>query len=225
MKTLKIYFITIAISASLCACQNTSNPSSEMKDSSAVSTTGDNASADSAVGANTAGNGSTNTVTGVKEQNAGSDLKNETNESNIDDDGAAFIKEAGLGGMMEVELGKLAQSKASSSKVKEFAAKMVTDHTRANNELKAIAEKQAILVPTEYPADQKAHITAMKTLKGAEFDKHYMDMMVNDHVKTLALFKSAMTLRDDKVKDFAAKTLPILEGHHKLAVQIKSGMK
>lgn len=150
--------------------------------------------------------------------------KNETNESNIDEDGATFMKTAAVGGMMEVELGQLAQSQASSASVKEFGAKMVTDHQKANAELKAIAEKNGIILPAEYPADVKAHIDSMKKLKGADFDKHYMDMMVNDHVKTLNLFKNA-GVGKNVLKDFVEMTLPVLESHHKLAVEINNGLK
>lgn len=150
--------------------------------------------------------------------------KNETNESNVDEDGATFMKTAALGGMMEVELGQLAQSQASNARVKEFGAKMVADHQKANSELKTIAEKNGIILPAEYPADVRAHVDSMKNLKGAAFDKHYMDMMVNDHVKTLNLFKNA-GVGKDVLKDFVAHTLPVLESHHKLAVEIHNGLK
>lgn len=144
--------------------------------------------------------------------------------SKIDDDGNAFMQAAALGGMMEVDLGMIATEQASSQRVKEFASRMIADHTMANSDLKKIANDNGILLPTEYPADQKAHILEMKNFKGADFDKRYMDMMVKDHVKTIELFKSA-SLRDDVVKDFVIKTLPKLEEHHKMAVEIQAGLK
>lgn len=133
------------------------------------------------------------------------------------------MKTAALGGMMEVDLGKLAAENAADAKVKAFAAKMVADHTKANNELKTIAQESGITLPDKYPADVSAHIDEMKKLKGADFDAHYMDMMVNDHVKTLDLFRTA-GLRKDALKDFATRTLPVLENHYKMAVEIKAGL-
>ncbi|ETZ24183.1 DUF4142 domain-containing protein [Pedobacter sp. V48] len=154
-----------------------------------------------------------------------SDAPNDvTQMSKVDGDGAAFMDTAAVGGMMEVDLGKLALEKSTNSKVKEFAALMVADHTKANTDLKAIAVKLEHLLPSAYPADVKAHMDAMKKLKGKAFDAHYMDMMVNDHVKTLALFRSASSLRSE-ISDFAARTLPVLEKHNQMATQINTSLK
>jgi putative membrane protein len=153
--------------------------------------------------------------------NASNDV---THKSKVDDDGAAFMDAAAIGGMMEVDLGNLALEKATNAQVKKFAAQMVTDHTNANTELKALAAKLEHLLPSAYPADIQAHMDAMKKLSGKEFDTHYMDMMVNDHVKTLNLFRSASSLRT-AVKDFAARTLPVLEKHHQMAKEINASLK
>jgi len=205
MKTIKISYVMPVICAALLSCQNTGNQSSEMKDSSVLDSGNSSAKAD---------------VRGSK-----GEPDDPTHESKVDDDGAAFIKNAGIGGMMEVELGKLAQSKSANKKVKEFAAKMVTDHSKVNEELKTIARNLEIVVPSEYPADQKEHIDMMKKLDGTAFDKHYMNMMVNDHGKTIELFRSAISLRDDQLKAFAAKTLPVIESHHTLAKEITTSLK
>ena len=150
--------------------------------------------------------------------------KDVTHMSKVDGDGAAFMDTAAVGGMMEVDLGKLALEKSSNAEVKKFAAQMVADHTKANTDLKAIAAKLEHLLPSAYPADVKAHMDAMKKLSGKEFDKHYMGMMVNDHVKTLDLFRSASSLRGE-IKDFAANTLPVLEKHHQMAKEINASLK
>nr|WP_068890306.1 DUF4142 domain-containing protein [Pedobacter panaciterrae] len=147
-----------------------------------------------------------------------------TQMSKVDGDGAAFMDTAAVGGMMEVDLGKLALEKSTNSKVKEFAALMVADHTKANADLKAISVKLEHLLPSAYPADVKAHIDAMKKLKGKAFDAHYMDMMVNDHVKTLELFRSASSFRSE-IRDFVARTLPVLEKHHQMAKEINASLK
>lgn len=147
-----------------------------------------------------------------------------THLSKVDGEGAAFMDQAAIGGLMEVDLGKIALDKSENPKVKKFASQMVADHTKANNELKAIAVKLEHILPETYPADVKAHIDAMKKLTGKEFDTHYMDMMVNDHVKTLDLFRSASSFRKE-LKDFAASTLPVLEKHHQMAKEIDALLK
>lgn len=85
---------------------------------------------------------------------------------------------------MEVDLGELALERSSDAQIKKFAAQMVADHTKANMDLKAVAAKLERLLPSTYPADVETQMDAMKKLSGKEFDMHYMDMMVNDHVKT-----------------------------------------
>ncbi|MBG6235761.1 putative membrane protein [Pedobacter sp. CAN_A7] len=140
-------------------------------------------------------------------------------------DTASFMQKAAIGGMMEVELGKLAQEKASHPKVKEFGAMMVNDHTKANVELKKLAQSRDVTLPTGYPEKDKAHVEEMKKLTGDAFDKHYMKMMVDDHVKTIDLFKLAAKNSDINISKFAAKTLPVLQAHHKTAVGIQASLK
>lgn len=150
--------------------------------------------------------------------------RNITHQSKVEEDGDAFLDTAAIGGMMEVELGKLALRKSVNAEIKKFAAQMVADHSKANAELKAIAQKLKILVPEGNLQEVKAHVEALKKYSGNEFDIHYMDMMVKDHVKTLGLFRSASSLNSD-IKDFAAKTLPILEKHYEMAKAVRTGLK
>lgn len=147
-----------------------------------------------------------------------------TQKSKVDGDGAAFMDTAAIGGMMEVDLGKLALEKSSNAEIKKFAAQMVADHTKVGADLKAVAAKLEHLLPADYPADVKAHMEEMKKLNGKAFDAHYMEMMVSDHVKTLDLFRSASSLRGE-IKDFAARTLPVLEKHHQMATRINATLK
>ncbi|HEV7699973.1 MAG TPA: DUF4142 domain-containing protein [Pyrinomonadaceae bacterium] len=125
----------------------------------------------------------------------------------------SFMKDAAEGGMAEVEMGKLAASKAKDPEVKKFGQMMVTDHTAANNELKALAAKKNI----QLPADSGSHKSDMDDLSketGADFDKDYVEMMVDDHEADVAKFqKMADNASDPEVKAFAAKTLPTLKKH------------
>ena len=159
-----------------------------------------------------------------KDANPAKNMRDYTSESHVDSDAAAFMKMAALGGMMEVALGKVAQ-KSANPQVKAFAAMMVADHTKANNELKALADKSEILLPAEYDAAQNEHMNEMKKLSGSEFDKHYIAMMVDDHKKTVDLFKSGSETKELDVKKFALKTLPVLEAHFAKAKAIQATLK
>ncbi|HEX5474419.1 MAG TPA: DUF4142 domain-containing protein [Vicinamibacterales bacterium] len=135
----------------------------------------------------------------------------------------AFMKEAAIGGMAEVDLGNLAQQKASSQDVKDFGKRMVDDHSKANDELKSLAEQKSVTLPTDLDAKSKATRARLEKLDGAAFDKAYMSDMVSDHVKDVALFrKESKSAHDSDLKAWAAKTLPTLEEHLTLAKQTKA---
>jgi putative membrane protein len=138
----------------------------------------------------------------------------------------AFALKAAAGGTMEVELGYLAQQKAQSPRVKQFGAMMIKDHTKANKELMALATAKNIMVPSKLPQDIQQHIDEMKKLSGAEFDKHYMSMMTDDHKDDIDQFETAAkSSKDNDIKAFAAKTLPVLKMHLDSAQAIKKDVK
>lgn len=129
-----------------------------------------------------------------------------------------FMMKAAQGGMAEVELGNLAKDHASSDAVKTFGQHMVDDHTKANDELKALAGRKNVTLPTEVDAKDKATMNRLSKLKGAAFDRAYMRDMVADHKKDVAEFqREANNGKDSDVKAWAAKTLPTLQSHLKMA--------
>ena len=130
----------------------------------------------------------------------------------------AFVRKAAEGGMAEVELGKLAQEKGSSADVKTFGQRMVDDHSKANDELKSIAQSKNITLPTNLNAKDKALRGRLEKLSGPAFDRAYMQAMVKDHRADVNEFRhESKAGADADVKAFAAKTLPTLEDHLKLA--------
>jgi len=137
-----------------------------------------------------------------------------------------FIEEAAMGGIAEVELGKLAQIKASNDQVKQFGARMAEDHAKANDELKQLAQIKGFDVPA---APDKSHMREMdklNKLSGAEFDKQYMSHMLSDHKKDVSEFKKVSeSAKDSDVKAFAGKTLPTLQEHLKLAQSVNDSVK
>lgn len=137
-----------------------------------------------------------------------------------------FMTKAALGGMAEVEIGKLAATKAQNAEVKKFAQQMVTDHTKANDELKALAGEKNFAMPVRLDNKHQAILDKLNGLSGAEFDKAYVDAMVADHEETVALFKSeAEGGKDADAKAWAAKTLPALQMHLEMIKGIQAKMK
>jgi putative membrane protein len=136
----------------------------------------------------------------------------------------AFVTEAARGGLAEVELGQLASEKASSDQVKQFGQRMVRDHTKANNELKSLAQSKNITLPTDLDAKSKATRDRLSNLSGAAFDRAYMQDMLTDHRKDVSDFrKESQSGKDAEVKAWAARTLPTLEEHLKLAEDTSRG--
>jgi putative membrane protein len=127
---------------------------------------------------------------------------------------SSFYKNAAEGGMSEVELGQLAQQKATNPAVKEFGAMMVKDHTAANEKLKALAASKQVALPDSPSLAQKASKTKLDMLSGDTFDKSYVKGMIEDHKSDIKEFqKEAAEGKDPQAKAFAAATLPTLRTH------------
>ena len=124
------------------------------------------------------------------------------------------MKKAARGGMMEVAMGRMAEQKGQSDDIKSFGKRMVTDHGKANDELKKIAAQKNVKLPAKEP-----------TVSWSS-DKAYIDMMVKDHEKDLAEFKEeANSGNDPDVKKFAEDTAKVVEEHLDLAKQTQSKVK
>ena len=132
-----------------------------------------------------------------------------------------FMQEAAQGGAAEVQLGRLAVQKGSSEEVKQFGQRMVDDHSRANDQLKALAQNKGIDVPSGLSAKDQAFASKLEKLSGPQFDDAYMSLMVKDHKKDVAEFeKESKSAKDPQVKQFATNTLPTLQEHLQLAEKI-----
>ena len=126
----------------------------------------------------------------------------------------SFMMNAAKGGMMVVEWGKVAAQNAQNADVKKFGNRMVTDHSKANSELMALAKEEGVSLPgAKAPGKWKS-------------DKDYMDMMVKDHTADLAEFqKEAQSGTDPDVKAFAAKGAKMVSAHLKLAQETQGKVK
>ena len=127
---------------------------------------------------------------------------------------ASFMKSAAEGGMSEVELGQLAQQKASNPAVKDFGAMMVKDHTAANDKLKALAASEQVTLPDSPSLMQKASKTKLNMLSGDSFDKSYVKGMIDDHKEDIKEFQNEISEgKDPQARAFASATLPTLQMH------------
>lgn len=136
-----------------------------------------------------------------------------------------FLNDAAMGGLAEVELGQLASEKAGDSQVKEFGQRMVQDHSKANEELKSLASSKGVTPPTSPKPKDMTLKNKLSGMSGQQFDQQYMKAMVRDHQHDVAEFqKMANNAKDSDVKNFAAKTLPILQEHLKQAQSIEASM-
>lgn len=146
--------------------------------------------------------------------------------NNLSDKDKSFMNEAASGGMMEVELGRVAAQNASSERVKNFGNMMVQDHTNANNELKALASGKNVMLSDSMMSKHRMHVDMMKKKTGKDFDKAYMSMMVTDHNEDISKFQAtANNAQDADLKAFANKTLPVLRTHLDSAKAVNSGIR
>lgn len=125
-----------------------------------------------------------------------------------------FMMKAAAGGVMELQLANAAQQKASNQQVKDFARQLAQDHTKANNELTRLMESRGLSAPNDPPAEHADDAQQVLNASGSDFDKKYMQLMLEDHQQDVEQFRKAAQDADDpQVKAFASKVLPTLEQH------------
>ena len=132
-----------------------------------------------------------------------------------------FVRHAARDGLAEVQLGQMAAEHATNPEVQRFGQRMVTDHTKANQELMTLAQSKNISIPKETDKKHKKTAAALAKKQGASFDREYMHDMVTDHEKAVQFFTTeANERRDADIKAFAGKTLPTLQEHLQMARQL-----
>jgi len=138
--------------------------------------------------------------------------------ANADVDAEDFVEEASAKGLAEIETGRMALRKGTSPQVKEFAQKMIDDHTAANQELSGIARsKKDWKIADDAELMNKAKAFILKQRDGESFDQAYANNQVVAHEQTIELFREAMDIRDPELRAFVEKTLPKLETHLRMA--------
>jgi putative membrane protein len=151
-----------------------------------------------------------------------SSAKNDPELQNLTND--KFVQKAGAAGMKEVQAAELALRNSKNEQVKSFAREMVSDHTKANNQLATLASQNNLQVPTTLPAKDKEELDKLRAQTGTSFDTAFAQQMKLDHEKAVALFQSCAEgskLKAD-VRKFCQDTLPTLEEHHQAANALDS---
>jgi putative membrane protein len=145
-------------------------------------------------------------------------------------DDRRFVETAARDSMAEVELGRLALEKAKKQTVKDFAQLMVDHHGKAHEELMGLAKTKGLDMTAQMSADapemapMKEKRAQLEKLTGTKFEKQYVSMMVDDHEKSVALFREQSNSgSDQELKDWASRTLPKLEEHLAHAQALKAG--
>ena len=156
----------------------------------------------------------------------GADKEDTNPPKALDQSDKQFLKDASIGNEAEIEMGQLAQQKASASEVKQFGTRMVHDHTAAEDSLKTVAAGLHVSLPTELDPKHKNAKEGIAKLTGPQFDKAYMALMVQEHTKTVQKFqKEQSSAKDASVKEFAKSTTPTLQDHLKSAKELESKLQ
>lgn len=138
----------------------------------------------------------------------------------------SFMKEAMAGDMAEIQLAQLAQQKASSDQVKQFAQRMITDHTKLDAQMKPLAQQFGVEAPTDLDAKHKALQTKLQALSGSQFDQEYIKAMVADHSEDdQAFIREETTASSPDLKSAVTQAEPTIAEHLRMAEDIQKSMK
>jgi putative membrane protein len=184
------------------ACQKETNTNVATTDSSTTYTSG----------TDTSGTTSTGTTSTTSTGSTGGTV------SSLSEADKTFVMKAANGGMAEVAGGQTAVQKATNADVKTFGQRMVTDHSKANDELKQLATTKGLALPSAPDAEHQKKLDELSKKTGKAFDKAYMDDMVKDHEEDVAEFQKQTTAaQDPDLKAWVTKTLPTLQEHLRMA--------
>ena len=148
------------------------------------------------------------------------------NRGQLDSKDYKFAENAAKANSDEITLGQLAQQKASSTAVQQYAQRMVQDHTKANQQLTQVISQKGATLPATPTKSEERESDRLAKLSGPEFDKAYMSHMVKEHKKDVKEFqKEANDATDPDLKAFAANTLPTLQEHLQMAENTEAAGK
>ena len=153
----------------------------------------------------------------AKDRSSAATSDRNASSSKVKGSDQAFVQEAAVGGLAEVEMGRLAVQKAKDDRVRQFGQKMIDDHSKANDALKQAASQEGLNVPSAIDEKHKTTMARLDKLSGAQFDAAYSKEMVKDHKEDVKLFEKQASAGSSAVQKFAAQTLPTLKNHLQMA--------
>ena len=132
-----------------------------------------------------------------------------------------FIENAASSGLMEIELGRMAEREASDPGVQAFGKAMARHHTEVGDRLELLAALKGIRLPGAMLPEHQRAVDRLSQLSGRDFDTEYMQLMAEDHAKAVEAFETqARTGTDADIKAFVDATLPGLREHLALAQEV-----
>ena len=135
-----------------------------------------------------------------------------------------FVASATQAGLMEIEAARVALEKSKNADVRAFATRMIADHGKTNEELKAIAAHKSIPVPSSLDSEHTKMLKPLREASSGAFDKTYATRMVADHAAAVELFQANVVHPDSELSAFAARTLPALQEHKRLADNLRANL-
>lgn len=133
-----------------------------------------------------------------------------------------FLMNAASSNLLEIQTGQMAAQKASNAEVRKFAQMMVSHHTTATQQLKAIATPLGVTMPQTMMPVHQAMADRLMNKSGKGFDETYMDMMETAHKMDIAMFEvKSKKAATPSVQEFASTTLPMLRSHHTMADELE----
>jgi putative membrane protein len=208
-----VLFCALALTAFACHHETTDN-NNTTTDTYATSTNATDTSA------------TTSTLATSGTETSGTTGTTSSASTPVDPADSDFMTKAAQGGMAEVALGQMASSKATDPGVKAFGDRMVTDHSRLNDEMKQLAQTKGVTLPTDVDDEAKKTSDKLSKLTGKAFDKEYISDMVKDHEKDVKEFEKQSTgAKDADLKTWVTNSLPTLQDHLKMAKDTKAKLK
>jgi putative membrane protein len=133
-----------------------------------------------------------------------------------------FMKDAAMNSQLEIKMSQMALNQSNNQQVRQFAQRILNDHTKASQDLTSIAQQKGLTVDTTLDAKQQKTIDDLASKSGADFDRAYMKEATKDHKKDIKAFeKEANKGQDADLKSFASRTLPVLKEHETMAKDLK----
>ena len=137
--------------------------------------------------------------------------RNETMESNADGDAAAFMYDAALLVRIQMELANAAFHNSQNAKVKNYAQEIVRNYKEVQRHLTSTADKVGLLLPEQFPADTQEGLRRLKTMKGHDFYRNYIEELRSGNPKMILAFEAGADVITHEVKYFAETTLPVVK--------------